>query len=177
MIDDNRESALFFGLACLEAASESFQSNRTEKCLEYCRKAEGCVFILGELGAGRYIKRQSELYRFLCQPILTEDGEEYKPAKLNALNSDNFLNRIFDENGICRYNIIAAHRALKRDDSQEALKYLREGETYIENFGNHPYKRDLYKLLETAYVRTEDYKNAHLYSTKILGMYSEFGRK
>jgi len=177
MIDDNKESAMIFGLACLEAAAETFLNDRTDKCLEYCKKAEGCVFILGELGAGKYIKRQAALYRFLCQPILNDDGEEYRPSKANALNPDNFISRTFDENGICRYNLTLAHRALKRDDPQEALKYLRECEAYIENFEYHPYKKDLYKFLETAYVKTEDYKNAHLYSSKILSMYSIFGRK
>jgi len=176
-ITENKENAMILGLACIEAATESFLKNDTDKCLDYCKKAEGCIFILGELGAGKYIRRQAELYKFLCQPVLTEEGEEYKPSKINAINSDNFINRTFDENGICRYNIVSAHRALKRDDAQEALKYLQESETYIENFNNHPYKKELYKLFEIAYVKTEDYKNAHLYSSKILSLYSEMGKR
>ena len=175
--DENKESSMLLGMACLEAASECFINGEKDNCLEYCKRAEGCAYILGGLAAGKQIRKQAELYRFLCQPILTEDGEEYKSMNIRDINSDDFLSRTFDENGFCRYNITAAHRALKREEPQEALRYLREVETFVENFSNHPYKRELYKLFETAYVKTEDYKNAHLYSSKILNLYSEQGRK
>jgi len=173
MIDDDKEIAMLFGMACIYAASESFLKNETEKCLEYCKKAEGCVFILNDLAEGKRIARQAELYRFLCQPILTDDGEENKSSKSGGLNSDNFISRTYDENGICRHNIIAAHRALKNNDPNEALNYLREGEEYAENFARHPYKKELYKLFEMAYVKIEDYKNAHLYTSKLLSLYAE----
>ena len=177
IIEENKESAMILGLACLEAASESFLKGETAKCLEYCRKAEGCVDVLDGLATGKNIKKQAELYKFLCQPILTEDGEEFKPAKINNINADNFLSKTFDENGFCRYNIIEAYRALKREEPQEALNYLREVEAFVENFAFHPYKKELYKLFEMAYVKTEDYKNAHLYSSKILTLYSGQGKK
>jgi transcriptional regulator with XRE-family HTH domain len=176
MVDD-KEVAMLLGLSCLEAASESFLKNDTDKCLEYCKKAEGCVFTLGGLAAGKPIRRQAELYRFLCQPILTDDGEENTSPKLSNLTSDNFIIKTYDENGICRHNIIAAHRALKRNEPQEALKYLRESEIYADNFARHPYKKELYKLFEMAYVKIEDYKNAHLYTTKLLSLYSEQVKK
>ena len=177
IIEDSKEAAMFLGLACMEAATESFLNGKAEKCLEYCRKAEGCVYLLGKLAAGKQIRRQAELYGFLCQPILTDSGEEYKPPKISVLNSDNFINRTFDENGVCRNNIIAAYRALKRDEPHDALKYLLEAEEFAENFEGYPYKKELYKLFEQAYVKTEDYKNAHLYSSKILGLYSGQGRE
>ena len=172
ILENDKESAMLLGFAYLDAASETFLSGNINKCSEYCRKTDGCVYALGELAEAKQIKRRAELYKFLCQPIITNDGEEYKTTKINSLNSDNFVSRTFDENGICRYNIIEAHRALKRNDPQEALTYLREAETFVENFSHHPYKKELYKLFETAYVKTEDYKNAHLYSSKILGLYS-----
>ena len=171
--DGSREAAMLLGLACMTAASESFLDGKTNKCIEYCKKAVSCVYIMGDFPAGKQIKKQTELYMFLCQPILTDSGEEYKTAKLDAINSDNFISRTFDENGWCRQNIISAHRALKNDNPQEALKYLREAEEFADNFDRHPYKKELYKLFEQAYVKIEDYKNAHLYSSKILSIYSE----
>ena len=171
--EGSKEAAMLLGLSCTAAASEFFISGKTIKCIEYCKKALNCVYIMGDLPAAKQIKKQTELYMFLCQPILTESGEEYRPAKIDAINSDNFISRTFDENGWCRQNIISAHRALKNNDPQEALKYLREAEEFVENFDRHPYKKELYKLFEQAYVRIEDYKNAHLYSSKILSIYSE----
>ena len=168
---------MLYGLACLDAASEAFINGEINKCQEYCKKADSCVFTLGELSEGKLIKRQVDLYRFLCQPILTEEGEEYRSTKMNNMNSDNFISRTFDENGICRHNIIEAYRALRREETQEALKCLREVEVYIENFEHHPYKKELYKLFEMAYLQNEDYKNAHLYRSKILALYSEHGKK
>jgi hypothetical protein len=174
---ETKEVAMLLGMACLEMAFDSFLKNDSDKCLEYCKKAEGCVFLLGGLAVGKPIKRQAELYRFLCQPILADDGEENISSKLSNLTSDNFIIKTYDENGICRYNIIEAHRALKRNEPQEALKYLRESEIYAENFVRYPYKKELYKLFEMAYVKIEDYKNAHLYTTKLLNLYSEQNRK
>ena len=176
-IIERKENAMIFGLACLDAALESFSNGERSKCLEYCDKSKSCVNNLGELQAGKQIKRQTELYKFLCQPVLTEDGEEYRPAKLTGINSDNFITKTFDENGICRQNIIAAHRALKSGETQEALNFLREAEMYLEKFAKHPYRKDLYKMFERVFVKTEDYKNAHLYSTKILGLYAEQNKK
>ena len=176
VINNNKENAMLLSFAYLETASEYFVNGEKNKCIDYCKKAENCVNISGELYQNKQIKRQAELYRFLCQPVLTEDGEEYKPLKMtnaNNINSDNFISRTYDENGVCRYNIIAAQRALSAENTTEALKYLREIETAIEDFDNHPYKKDLYKLYEIYYVKTEDYKNAHLYSSKILSLYSE----
>ncbi|MCL2814463.1 MAG: helix-turn-helix domain-containing protein [Oscillospiraceae bacterium] len=171
-ITENKENALILGIACLEAALEAFVGGDKSKCLEYCKKGESCANNLGELFAGRHIKRQTELYKYLCQPVLTEDGEEYRSAKA-GVNSDNFIKKTFDENGICRQNILAANRALKTGDAREAIDYLREAETYLENFAKHPYKKDLYKLFEMVFVKNEDYKNAHLYSSKILELYTE----
>ena len=173
IIEVHKESAMLLGLAFIEAASESFMKNETGKCAEYCRKSEICVRSLGELTVVKQIKRQAELYRFLCQPVLNDDGQDYRASKISGMNAENFLSRTFDENGLGRYNIIEAFEALKRDDPQEALKYLREVESFVENYNNHPFKRELYKLFELAYVKTEDYKNAHLYSSKILSLYSK----
>ena len=173
IIENNKENAMIFGIACLDAAFESFSKGEKSKCLEYCKKSESCVNNLGELSAGKQIRRQSELYKFLCQPVLTEEGEEYRSAKLSGINSDNFIKKTFDENGICRQNMIAALRALKTDNTERALNYLREAETHLDNFSAHPYKKDLYKLFEKVFVKTEDYKNAHLYSSKILELYTE----
>ena len=175
--DDNKESVMLLGIAYLEAAHESFLAGETDNCLEYCKRAEGCVFGLGGLPVGRKINRQAELYKYLCQPIFTDDGEEYKSSKISGINSDNFLSRTFDENGFSRHNITAAHKALKNNEPHEALRLLREAEIFIENYASHPYKKELYKLFETAYVKTEDYKNAHLYSSKILDLYNERVRK
>ena len=72
---------------------------------------------------------------------------------------------------------MAAQRSLKRDRTDEALEYLREVEEFVEEYENHPYKKELYKLFEMYYVKIEDYKNAHLYSSKILNLYSEQSRK
>ena len=170
-IIENKENAMIFGIACLDAALEAFVGGDKGKCLEYCKKSESCVNKLGELFAGRHIRRQTELYKYLCQPVLTEGGEEYRSAK-TGVNSDNFIKKTFDENGICRQNIIAAHRALRAGEAKEAITYLREAETYLENFSKHPYKKDLYKLFEMVFVKNEDYKNAHLYSSKILELYA-----
>ena len=175
--ENNKESVMLLGVAYLEAARESFLKGETDNCLEYCKRAEGCVFSLGEMPVGDKIRRKAELYKYLCQPILTDDGEEYKSSKISNLNSDNFLSRTFDENGFCRHSITAAHRALKNGEPREALKLLREAEIFVENHASHPYKKELYKLFETAYVKTEDYKNAHLYSSKILDLYTERGRR
>ena len=177
IIEDSKETVMLLGLACMELAAESFLSGKTEKCLEYCRKADGSTYALGRFSMGKQIKKQAELYGFLCQPILTDGGEEYKTPKTSVINSENFINRTFDENGVCRNNIILAHRALKRDEPHEALKYLLEAEEFAENFDKHPYKKELYKLFEQAYVKTEDYKNAHLYSSKILDLYSGQGKE
>jgi transcriptional regulator with XRE-family HTH domain len=178
--EGSKEAAMLLALACMTAASESFLDGRINKCIEYCIKAESCVYIMGDLPTAKQIKKQAELYGFLCQPILTDSGEEYKPSKsntgANAINSNNFISRTFDENGWCRQIIITARRKLNENDPQEALLYLLEAEIFIENHERHPYKKDLYKLFEQAYVKTEDYKNAHLYSSKILGIYSEQGR-
>ena len=176
IINTDKENAMILGFAYLDMACEYFLNGEKNKCIDYCKKSENCVNILGELNQGKQIKRRAELYKFLCQPVLTDDGEEYKTSKMtniNNINSDNFIGKTFDENGACRYNIIAARRALIAGETAEALKYLREAETFVEEFDNHPYKKDLYKLFEIYYVKTEDYKNAHLYSTKILSLYSE----
>ena len=172
IIETNRENAMIFGLACLDAAQECFVGGERGRCLEYCQKSESCLAVLGELSVGRQIGRQVELYKFLCQPLFAEDGEEYRPAKPGGLNSDNFAKKTFDENGMCRQNMLAAHRALKADDTQKALSYLREAEAYLETLPRHPYKKDLYKLFERVFVKTEDYKNAHLYTSKILELYA-----
>ena len=180
IINNNKENAMLYGLACLDAAFAFFTNNEKDKCVEYCKKAENCVHIFSEHAQVKHIKHQAELYIFLCQPVLTDDGEEYKLLKItniNSINSDNFINRTFDENGVCRYNIIAAQRALKKGETDETLGYLREIEAFLEDYENHPYKKELYKLYEMYYVKIEDYKNAHLYSSKILGLYSEQGKK
>ena len=176
-IIENKENAMIFEIACLDAALESFSGGDKSRCLEYCKKAESCASNLGELPAGKQIKRQIELYKFLCEPVLAEDGEEYKLSKPSGINSDNFIKKTFDENGVCRKNIIDAHRTLKAGDAQGALDCLGEAEAYLENHSNHPYKKDLYKMFEKVYVKTEDYKNAHLYSTKILELYAEQNKK
>jgi len=172
ILEGSKETALLLGLAYAEAAADAFINGKKDECAGYYQKAERSARAMGEFAAARQIQRQSELYSFLCLPILTDGGDEYKLPKSNSINSDNLVSRTFDENGVCRLNIIAAHRALKNGDPQEALKYLREAEAFAENFDGHPYKKDLYKLFETAYLKTEDYKNAHLYSSKILSLYS-----
>ena len=172
-IEDNKESSMLLGLACLEAAADSFLNGKLNKCVEYCKKAEISTYIIGKIAAGKQIKRQAELYGFLCNPILTENGEEYKPQYPNEIDSDNFIKRTFDENGVCRQNIISAHRALEKSEFKEALDYLLEAEKHVEKFPGYPYKKEMYKLFETVYVKTEDYKNAHLYSSKILDLYNK----
>jgi transcriptional regulator with XRE-family HTH domain len=176
-ITENKENAMIFGIACLDAALESFIGGDKSKCLDYCKKSESCLNNLGELSAAKQIRRQTELYKFLCQPVLTENGKEFKSAKSGSVNSDNFIKKTFDENGICRQNIIEAYRALDENKTQEALNCLREAEAYLESFPKHPYKKDLYKLFEMVFVKTEGYKNAHLYSSKILEMYADKNKK
>ncbi|MCL1792919.1 MAG: helix-turn-helix domain-containing protein [Oscillospiraceae bacterium] len=176
-IIEKKENAMLFGFACMEAAVECFSNGEKGKCIEYCKKSESGANVLGEFAAGKQIRRQAELYKFLCQPVFAENGEEYKSAKQNGLSSDNFAKKSFDENGICRQNILAANRAQKTGETQEALNYLREAEEYLEIFAKHPYKRDLYKMFEKVFVKTEDYKNAHLYSSKILELYAEQNKK
>ncbi|MCL1858312.1 MAG: helix-turn-helix domain-containing protein [Oscillospiraceae bacterium] len=182
-IKDNKyqkENAMLLGFACLEAASEFFIGGEKNKCMDYCKKAENCVNNLSEFTQGKQIKRQAELYRFLCQPVLTENGEEYKPSKIvniNNINSDNFIYKTFDENGVCRFKIMAAHRCLQKNDPENALGYLRDVEIFLEDLDNHPYKKDLYKLFEMYYVKVEDYRNAHLYSSKILSLYAGQNKK
>ena len=179
-IVNNKENALFLCFAYLEAASESFINNEKDKCIDCCKKAESHVNNLGELFHIKQIKRQAELYKFLCEPVLTDDGEEYKFSKItdiNGMNTDNFINKTFDENGACRNNIILARRALEINDTKQAFDYLIEVQTFVENIINHPYKRELYKLFEIYYIKTEDYKNAYLYSSKTLNLYTNQNKK
>jgi len=175
--EDDKEIIMLLVFSYLEAASESFLAGNIEKCLDYCKKTDSRIFAASDFTGVKRARRQVELYKFLCQPVFTDDGEEYKSPKINSLNSDNFLGKTFEENGVCRYSIIAANRALKRDEPQEALKYLFEVEEFTENFERHPYKKELYRLFEAAYIKIEDYKNAHLYSSKILALYSEQKKK
>ncbi|MCL2095675.1 MAG: helix-turn-helix domain-containing protein [Oscillospiraceae bacterium] len=172
ILDGSKEAAMFLSLACVEAASESFLSGNPDKCLEYCGKIRNCVYIMGELPVAGQLKRAADLYGFLCQPIITESGEEYITSKTSGINSNNFISMTFDGNGWCRYNITEAHRALKGGRPRESLEYLREADIFIKNYEKHPYRKELYKLFERAYLETEDYKNAHLYSSKILALYS-----
>jgi transcriptional regulator with XRE-family HTH domain len=172
VLEEYKESAMLMSFSYIEAASRHFLSGEISKCLDCCKKAEGCVYKLGGLPLAKQIKNQIELYRYLCAPALTDDGMEYTQGRPSSVDAGNFLSRTFDKNGVCRNNMIEAFKALKRDDPQEALKYLREAEEFIENYNNHPFKRELYKLFELAHVKSEDYKNAHLYSSKILDLYS-----
>jgi len=171
--EGSKETSMFLGLAYAEAATEFFNSGKKDECAKYFAKAERCARAMGEFAAAKQLRQRAELYSFMCQPILTEGGDEYKTFKPGGINSDNLINRTFDENGVCRLNITAAHRALAKNEPQDALKYLTDAETFVENYERHPYKKDIYKLFEAAYLKTEDYKNAHLYSSKILGLYSE----
>ena len=176
VMDENKDSSMLLGFAFLEAAHESFLNGRVDKCIEYCKKAEKSAYMMDKLSPGKQIKQQAELYGFLCSPILTESGREYKTQYQNGpneINSDNFIKRTFDINGICRQNITKAYRSIEKGEFKKALDYLLETEPHVEKFKNHPYKKDMYKLFETVYVKNEDYKNAHLYSSKILDLYND----
>jgi len=177
MLENNKENSMIYAIACLDSAVEAFESGDVVQCAEYCKKTEKGLANLGELPAKKQLKKQAELYKFLCLPVLTESGEEHRPEKPGELNSENFMDKTFDENGMCRQGIIAAYRALKQDHPEEALVLLRKAEEIAENFLGHPYKKNIYKLFEMIFLKLEDYKNAYLYTSKILELYAKQNQK
>lgn len=145
-------------LVNVEKMYRSFTENKLDECMECCKRLENSE-IKGEFLSG-YVKKQVSLYKLRC---LTMQGTKMKP--------DEFLRKTLNETDLCRYNILLAEKFAKEEDedsTQNAIDCLKYAEKVIEPFPSHPYRIEVYKALEAHYVSIDDYKNAHLYSTKLL---------
>jgi Predicted transcriptional regulators len=144
----------------VEKMHRSFLNNRLDECMECCERLEK-IEVKGEF-LSSYVQKQINLYKLRC---LSMEGMK--------MNSKEYLEKTVDETDLCRYNILLAEKFAKEKESEEnamqnALDCLKYAENIIERFPQHPYKSEVYKALENCYVSMEDYKNAHLYSTKLL---------
>ena len=192
---ENKDAALFLGFAYLAVTTESFSNGEIDKCLEYCEKTKKiCENNFNNIRdfnniAVKQIRYQADLYKVLCQPIIL-DLSNISESSANQENQEQyedytFLKNTVESNGLCRYDIISAYKYMKNCEPKKSLIYLKEAEQIMENLRstnsanstNHPYREDLYKLFESCYVTLEDYKNAHLYSSKLLSLYSEKNKK
>ena len=180
---DYKDTAMLLGFSYLAVMMKSFSEGETDKCLEYYEKIRRCNFT-GSDFTERQIKSQAHLYKILCRPIISNDTDISSESKVNVnidVNEDyDFLKETIDENGLCRYNMLSAYKSFKCGEYQKSLDYLKEAENIIENApqnSKHPYKAELYKLFETCCVKLDDYKNAHLYSSKLLNLYAEINKK
>ncbi|MCL2099348.1 MAG: helix-turn-helix domain-containing protein [Oscillospiraceae bacterium] len=158
ILEEYKEERLFLGLAYLEYAEKLFEAGNLKECLEYCEKAlnidfEECKF------AEEEIRKHAKLYKLLCSP--------------EHIDSYDFLRQVLDQTSLCRYNLISAKQALNQKSYEQAIKCLKEAEHLIENTAMHPYLSEIYKAFEAGYVALEDYKNAHLYSSKLLNLYAD----
>ena len=161
IISQYKEERLFLGLAYLEYAKILFEGGDIGACFEHCEKAlkidfEGCAFAREE------IQKHAELYKSLCSTDYSEYSDSY-----------DFLRSVLDNNSLCRYNLISAKQALSAGGAARALEYLKEAEKIIQDKAPHPYLSEVYKTFEAGYVALEDYKNAHLYSSKLLNLYAD----
>ena len=157
ILTEYKETNLFLGFAYLEYADKHFSGGNLNECINCCEKAlridfEGWKF------AEEEVRKHAELYKSLCD---SENTDGYA-----------FLRSVLDNNGLCRYNIISAKRALSSNDAEKSLEYLKEAEKIIKEKEFHPYLSEIYKTFEDCYVLLEDYKNAHFYSSKLLTLYA-----
>ncbi|MCL2772572.1 MAG: helix-turn-helix domain-containing protein [Oscillospiraceae bacterium] len=181
---DYKDTAMLLGVAYLAMMVKSFSDGETDKCLEYYEKVRQRNFT-GSDFVEKQIKSQADLYKILCQPIISNAADVAAVLSGSDSNVDtnedyDFLKEIIDENGLCRYNMLSAYKSFKNGEFQKALDYLKEAEHIIEKSpqnSKHPYKEELYKLFESCCVKLEDYKNAHLYSSKLLDLYAETNKK
>jgi transcriptional regulator with XRE-family HTH domain len=139
----------------IEKMHQSFMNNQFDECMECCKRLAN-IEIEGTF-MNEYIQRQISLYKLRCLSI----------RELN-MDSKDFLKNTVDMSDLCRYNIMLSEKFTQENDIQNALDCLKQAEDLIEPFLNHPYRIEIYKALESCYVNLEDYKNAHLYSTKLL---------
>jgi len=195
---ENKVASMLLGFAYLAVMAESFSNGEKDKCLIYYEKIKQFNYADTNDFIDRLIKRQAELYRLLCSPVVSETPGTPEISEMkdnqdnnnyNNYNNDySFLKEIIDENGLCRYNLLSAHKFLKNGEPQKSVEYLKEAERIMEIIENtiklkksiqnaaHPYREELYKLFEKTCVQLEDYKNAHFYSSKLLNLYAEKNR-
>ena len=144
----------------VEKMHKSFLNNQLDDCMECCERLENFE-IKGEF-LSSYVKKQVERYKLRC---LTMQGTK--------LDAEEFLRKTVDETDLCRYNIFLSEKFMQEggeENMEHAIDCLKYAEQLIESFPRHPYKAEVFKALEATYVSIEDYKNAHLYSTKLLEM-------
>jgi transcriptional regulator with XRE-family HTH domain len=192
---ENRAASMLLGFAYLAVMSEAFSNGEKDKCTDYYEKLKRINYTGNSIKTDetyendfidKHIKRYAELYRLLCQPVISDTSDTSDTSGMSEKDSGDydFLKEILDENGLCRYNLLAAQKFLKNGEPQKSFEHLKEAERIIDNIESieysanpaanikYPYREELYKLLETACVQLEDYKNAHLYSSKLLSLYA-----
>ena len=138
----------------------SFLNNQIDDCMECCERLARTE-VKGEF-LSHYVKKQIELYRLRCLSI----------KELN-MDADDYLKKIVDESDLCKYNMMLSEKFAQEKDMNNALECLKHAEEVIGEFPNHPFRAEVYKSLENCYVNLEDYKNAHLYSSKLLALFQK----
>ena len=142
-------------LADVERLHLSFLENQLDECMECCERLANTE-VKGEF-LSHYVKKQIELYKLRCMSI-----------KEMNMDPNDFLKKTVFESDLCKYNMMLAEKFRQENEIQDAIDCLKHAEEVITPFPKHPYRMEILKSLESCYVSIEDYKSAHMYSTKLL---------